>query len=55
MTQEEEYNLADYLALGMTLDEARESFKKEMEMAELRSRIRDNRQNTIRGDIKSTN
>ena len=54
LTQEEEENLSDYLSLGMTIAEARESFKKEIEMAELREKIRENRRNANRGDINSS-
>ena len=55
LTKEEEDNLADYLALGMTLEDAREAFKKEVEMAELRARVRENRRNNTRGDINPSN
>ena len=55
LTREEEDNLADYLALGMTLTEARQAFQKEVEMAELRARVRENRRNINRGDINPSN
>ena len=51
LSQEEEENLSDYLSLGMSVAEARESFRKEIEMAELREKIRENRRSTNRGDI----
>ena len=35
LNREEEENLSDYLALGMSITEARETFRKEIEMAEL--------------------
>ena len=55
LTREEEDNLSDYLALGMSISEAKEAFKKEVEMAELRARVRENRRNVTRGDVNSTN
>ena len=55
LTREEEDNLADYLALGMTLTEAKQAFQREVEMAELRARVRENRRNINRGDINPSN
>ena len=55
LTREEEDNLSDYLALGMSISQAKEAFKKEVEMAELRARVRENRRNVTRGDVNSTN
>ena len=39
LTIEEEDSLADYLRLGMSITEARETFQKEVEMAEIRLKI----------------
>ena len=55
LTREEEDNLAEYLNLGMSIEEARDTFKKEIEMAELRARIRENQRNRSRGEIGSSN
>ena len=38
LTIEEEDNLADYLRLGMSITEARETFQKEVEMAEIKEK-----------------
>jgi hypothetical protein len=43
LTRQEEENLADYLNLGMSITEARQCFNKEVETAELRLRIRENK------------
>ena len=51
LTIEEEENLADYLRLGMSLTEARETFQKEVEMAEIRLKIRESKRNLQRGTI----
>ena len=40
LTPEEENNLSAYLGLGMSLSDAREQFKKEVEVTEMRLRIR---------------
>ena len=55
LNREEEENLSDYLALGMSITEARETFRKEIEVAELREKIRENKRNANRGDINSAN
>ena len=41
LSKQEEENLADYLNLGMSIAEARESFRKELGTAELRLKIRE--------------
>ena len=51
LTRQEEENLADYLNLGMSITEARQCFNKEVETAELRLRIRENKRSIQRGDI----
>ena len=51
LTPEEEENLSAYLGLGLTLNEAREQFKKEIEVAEMRQKIRDNARLINRGAI----
>ena len=43
LTREEEENLADYLNLGMSIDEAKEAFRVELEAAELRLKVRENK------------
>ena len=51
LTKEEEENLSAYLGLGMSLNEARDQFKKEIEVAEMRQRIRDNTRLQNRGSV----
>ena len=53
LTRDEANELSEYLDLGMTVGEARESYRKEIEMAELRARIRENQRNTLRGAIRN--
>jgi hypothetical protein len=53
LSREEENNLSEYIALGMSITEARESYQKEMEMAELKLRIRENQRNSLRGAIRN--
>lgn len=54
MTREEEEDLAVYLDLSMLLKEAREQHKKELEVAEIRMRIRDNVRQRNRGSVEAT-
>ena len=54
LTKEEEDNLSDYLKLGMSIEEARDYLKKEIEMAEIKMRIRDNNRARNRGAINHT-
>ena len=54
LTKEEEDNLSDYLKLGMSIEEARDYLKKEIEMAEIKMRIRDNNRARSRGAINRT-
>ena len=54
LTKEEEDNLSDYLKLGMSIEEARDYLKKEIEMAEIKMRIRDNNRARNRGAINRT-
>ena len=49
LSREENDNLADYLRIGMSLKEAREAFEKEIEMAELKQRIRESKRDHQRG------
>ena len=51
LTIEEEDNLADYLRLGMSITKARETFQKEVEMAEIRLKVRESKRNLQRGTI----
>ena len=51
LTPEEENNLSAYLGLGMSLADAREQFKKEVEVTEMRLRIRENARLQQRGSI----
>ena len=51
LSKEDEENLSEYLGLGMSIDEARSAFQKEIEMAELRAKIRENQRNRTRGEI----
>ena len=51
MTAEEEDNLADFLAVGMSLTEARDLFPKQVELSEIKQRAREIKRNTQRGDI----
>ena len=55
LSRQEEENLSEYLDLGMSIDEARDTFKKEIEMAELRAKICENQRNRNRGEIGSAN
>ena len=43
------------MKIGMSIHEVREAFKKEVEMAELRQRIRDSKREENRGAIRNTN
>ena len=54
LSKEEEENLSDYLKLGMSITEAREYLKKEIEMAEIKMKIRDNNRAINRGAISRT-
>ena len=54
LTQEEESNLSAYLNLGMSLADARDQFKKEVEVTEMRLRIRENARLQQRGSIDAT-
>ena len=54
LTTEEEKTLSNYLELGMTLNEARDAHKKELEVAELRMRIRDNARLKNRGSTEAS-
>ena len=54
LTRVEESNLADYLSIGMSIEEAREAFDTEVKAAELRLRVRENQRARQRGSIQST-
>ena len=54
LSKQETDNLADYLRIGMSITEAREAFKKEVEMAELRQKIRDSKRQENRGAIRNS-
>ena len=49
LTREETDNLADYLGIGMTIAEARVAFEKEVEMAEIRLRVREKKRKENQG------
>ena len=53
LTPEEESNLSAYLSLGMTLADAREQFKKEVEVTKMRLRIREKARLQQRGSIEA--
>ena len=55
LTREEEENLADYLNLGMSINEAKEAFKVELEAAELRLKVRENKRARQAGSIQLAN
>jgi hypothetical protein len=54
LSTEEENNLSVYLELGMSLNEAREQYKKEIEVAQMRRRIRDNTRLKERGSVEAS-
>ena len=54
ITRDESENLADYLRIGMSIEEARNAFQKEIELAELRQKIRDSKREENRGAISSS-
>ena len=43
LSREETDNLADYLRIGMSIKDARVAFQKEIEMAEIKQRIRESK------------
>ena len=47
--QEEE--LSDYLDMGMSISEAREMYQKEIDVAEMRQQIRENKKRVDRGSV----
>ena len=51
LSRDEAKELEEYLDLGMSVEEARDCYKKEIEMAELRLRIRENQRSSLRGAI----
>jgi hypothetical protein len=53
LSREEEDRLSEYLSLGMSISEARVNYAKEIELAELRHRIRENQRNNQRGAIRN--
>ena len=55
LSREENYNLTDYLRIGMSVDEARAAFQREVEMAELRQKIRDSKREEGRGSKRNAN
>jgi hypothetical protein len=55
LSKEESDNLCDYLSIGMSISEARNAFQKEIEMAELKQRIRETKRNQLRGSIGNQN
>ena len=55
LTKEEESNLAEYLSIGMSIEDAREAFETEVKAAELRLRVRENQRARQRGSIQQAN
>ena len=55
MTAREEEELADYLDMGMSISEARDMYQKEVEVAEMRLQIRENKKKTLRGSVDVVN
>ena len=55
MTAKEEEELADYLDMGMSISEARDMYQKEVEVAEMRIQIRENKKKTLRGSVDVVN
>ena len=55
LTREEENNLADYLSLGMSINDARNAFQVELEAAELRLKVRENQRARRAGSIQVAN
>ena len=43
LSREETDNLADYLRIGMSIKDARVAFQKEIEMAEIKQKIRESK------------
>ena len=55
LSKQEEDDLSDYLEIGLSVDEAREMHRKEIELAEMKQRIRDNKRAANRGGIAASN
>ena len=55
LSREEHDNLTDYLRIGMLVDEARVAFQREVEMAELRQKIRDSKREEGCGSKRNAN
>ena len=53
LSRTEEENLSDYLQLGMSIKDAREAFQRELEAAELKLRIRENKRAHTRGSVQN--
>ena len=51
MTSKEEEELSDYLDMGMSISEAREMYQKEIDVAEMRQQIRENKKRVDRGSV----
>ena len=47
--------MADYLSIGMSISDARNAFQREVEMAELKQKIRESKRNQLRGNIGNSN
>ena len=54
LSAEEESNLSIYLELGMSLNEARDQHKKEIKVAQMRRRIRENARLKDRGSVEAS-
>ena len=54
ISKDEAEQLSDYLDLGLSISDAREVYKREIELAEMKKRIRDNKRAANRGAISST-
>ena len=53
LTREEEDNLSGFLGMGMSLNEARNHFQKEIEVAEMRQKMRENARMNERGSVEA--
>ena len=54
LTREEEDNLSGFLEMGMSLNEARNHFQKEIEVAEMRQKMRENARMKERGSVEAS-
>ena len=55
LSKQEEEDLSNYLEIGLSVDESREMHRKEIELAEMKQRICDNKRAANRGAIAASN